>query len=503
MNNKPSSKNKSLYPNEMLDTEDDSNGWQISYLDIITIILGFLVILLSASEFTSATSLTSISNLFKSSVQETEFITTPIEEVQDELENALESDIDGGKIEIIRDLNDVVIRFSSDELYRSGSATLQQEALPQFDRIINAIKSNRYTDFNVEVEGHTDNTPISSVAYPSNWELSTTRATNVVKYFRGMGINEKRLKASGYADSRPLVPNEDISGNPLPKNKALNRRVDIRLYYTGISTRDSSNTNSPIIELNDATCKYSIQVGGFQSFNNSFSFANQASKETGYVYDITFNNNLFSVRTKTLNALDEALEIHQKLSESLGDNPLGLIHQCYQNSETEPIPVSYQIQIAAFQNRNNAENYITDLRTSRALPVSISSGNNGPYKVMAGPYLNPVTVSEKLEELKNSGMPDGIFIKPTLENIQPYSFNFKIQLARFDSQEDAEDLSQNVSTSLDLETEISASENGAFYLVTNEYQDWNTVQQIFSELRNTSYNLSPVIYLLERIEIAS
>jgi chemotaxis protein MotB len=495
-----SKNNKSLYPNEILDTEDD-NSWQVSYLDIITIILGFLIILLSISEFTSITNLTSVSQLFKSSVQETEFLTTPIEEIQSELEASLAGDIKNGEIEIIRDLNDLLIRFSSDDLYRSGSATLQQKALPLFDRVISAIKSNRFNDFNVEVEGHTDNTPISSSAYPSNWELSTTRATNVVKYFRGMGIEESRLKASGYADSKPLVPNEDASGNSISKNKALNRRVDIRLYYASIPKRDSANTISPVITDNN-NCRYSVQIGGFQSFNNSFSAANSAHTQTDYSFDITFNSNLYSVRTKPTNSLPQALNIYNELSAAFSDKTLGLIHQCYEDIGLHPTPIGYQIQVAAFQNKSNAEKYISEITSKLAVSASISSTNNGSHKVMLGPFQSPVTASEKLAEFKKSGLPDGIFIKPVLENILPYSFNFKIQLAEFENRSEAENLSQSIATLMGIQTEILEEANGTVYLLTSEFQDWRITQQVFNDLSNTSYDLSPVIYLLERMKPA-
>lgn len=99
------------------------------------------------------------------------------------------------------------------------------------DRVLIAMQQLQYNDFNIDVEGHTDNTPIASVAYPSNWELSTARAANVVKYFNDMGIPAKRLKASGYADSRPVIEYDSL-GFPFAANKERNRRVVLRLYYS-------------------------------------------------------------------------------------------------------------------------------------------------------------------------------------------------------------------------------------------------------------------------------
>ncbi|MGZ4266752.1 MAG: OmpA/MotB family protein, partial [Solirubrobacteraceae bacterium] len=75
----------------------------------------------------------------------------------------------------------------------------------------------------ITVEGHTDNVPISSSQYPSNWELSTDRATTVVRYLIAKGVNRERLGAVGYADLHPIASNATTAG------RARNRRVEIVL----------------------------------------------------------------------------------------------------------------------------------------------------------------------------------------------------------------------------------------------------------------------------------
>jgi len=71
------------------------------------------------------------------------------------------------------------------------------------------------------VEGHTDNLPIHTKEFPSNWELSTARAISVIRYLEEKGINKERLSALGYGEYRPLVSNNT------PENRAINRRVGI------------------------------------------------------------------------------------------------------------------------------------------------------------------------------------------------------------------------------------------------------------------------------------
>lgn len=239
MKENPLNKNSnSLYPKKPFEDLDDES-WQVSYLDIITIILGFLIILLSVSQIAKP-EFTSLSTVFGNSSDKTEFITTPVEEIQEELETLLRPQIEEGRLIIYRDLNDIRIRFKGDDFYTSGNASLQGEGLDLLNHVIRAFQQTSYSDFNIEVEGHTDNVPISTVNYDSNWELSTARASNVVKYFDRMGLEETRLKASGFADSRPLVQ-LDSYGNPFAASKEQNRRIVLRLYYTSEGLQKRAN----------------------------------------------------------------------------------------------------------------------------------------------------------------------------------------------------------------------------------------------------------------------
>lgn len=228
----------SLFPEEPFDPEEE-NSWQVSYLDIITIVLGFLIILLSVSQIAKE-EFSSLSTLFGELADQTEFITTPIEDIQEELEELLQPQIEQGRLELLRDLNDLVIRFRGDDFYLSGSSTIQIDGMDLLNHVIRAFQQASHDDFNIDVEGHTDNVPITSEIYPSNWELSTARASNVVKYFDYMGIETARLKASGYADSRPLIQ-FDSFGNPFLASNERNRRVVLRLYYTAEALERKAN----------------------------------------------------------------------------------------------------------------------------------------------------------------------------------------------------------------------------------------------------------------------
>lgn len=118
----------------------------------------------------------------------------------------------------------IVIRMASSTFFNPGQATLKPEALKALDIISDSlIGANRV----IQVEGHTDSDPISSGQFPSNWELSTSRAASVVRYLINKhNFPKSKLIAAGYAESRPVAPNNSIEG------KAKNRRVDIVILFS-------------------------------------------------------------------------------------------------------------------------------------------------------------------------------------------------------------------------------------------------------------------------------
>jgi flagellar motor protein MotB len=121
------------------------------------------------------------------------------------------------------------IEVNSAAFFGSGSATLSEGGKSALHDVAATIKSNKFKDYRVTVEGHTDDAPIKTAQFPSNWELSTARASAVVHFFLEQGIPAQRLRAAGYADTFPKVPNRDANGNPIPANQAQNRRVVIKL----------------------------------------------------------------------------------------------------------------------------------------------------------------------------------------------------------------------------------------------------------------------------------
>lgn len=128
-----------------------------------------------------------------------------------------------GKVDVVRSATAVNLIITDDLLYPAGAARLGTAGRSLLDRIASMLKRTRY---GISVEGYTDNTPIHTARFPSNWELSTARATTVARYLITRGVSPDRLSAVGYGDTRPRASNASAAG------RALNRRVVLVLHVT-------------------------------------------------------------------------------------------------------------------------------------------------------------------------------------------------------------------------------------------------------------------------------
>lgn len=123
-------------------------------------------------------------------------------------------------VNLLLEKRGLVIRIQSEGIFfDSGSAQLKNEILPLLDIIAKSIKY--YTGMLI-IEGHSDNVPISTIIYPSNWEISTARAASVLRYWVNNNmVSLQNVMIAGYADTRPIAPNDTA------ENRTKNRRVEI------------------------------------------------------------------------------------------------------------------------------------------------------------------------------------------------------------------------------------------------------------------------------------
>ena len=129
--------------------------------------------------------------------------------------------IDSGKLRVRIVRGRMVVELAENILFDSGKAKLKDEGQAALTEVAAVLASIGQRDF--QIAGHTDNIPIRSRRFPSNWELSTARAVEVTRYLAEHGVDPARLSAAGYADTQPVASNAD------PEGRRQNRRIEIVL----------------------------------------------------------------------------------------------------------------------------------------------------------------------------------------------------------------------------------------------------------------------------------
>jgi chemotaxis protein MotB len=198
-------------------------GWLLSYADLITNLLLFFVVLLSAA------------NLSKGRMQEIAKAISGAE--QPESLSSIKQEIDKQIVE--KKLQDVVTSTLKDEglelslnsgfVFDSGKSAIRPAFEPSLAAMLQVLApySGKY---NFAIEGHTDSTPIAAGGeFPSNWELSASRAIMVRQRLEATGIERNRIRVEGYADTKPL-PEAELAGVVGAARDARLRRVVVRVY---------------------------------------------------------------------------------------------------------------------------------------------------------------------------------------------------------------------------------------------------------------------------------
>ncbi|MBG06507.1 MAG: hypothetical protein CMM59_20790 [Rhodospirillaceae bacterium] len=219
-----------MRPRPKLQSEEVSEDWLVTYADAITLLLAFFVMIITFKDYDAGERENAVAAI-KENLGSQENVATPMFSLMNNLNSILDgADIQQEQFEVGFDQDGVVLEFSSKAFFASGRATLLPEAKAILGEVVVEMQEPTYEGYFIDVEGHTDDVPISTKQFPSNWELSASRASAVVRFFIEQGIKPSRLKAAGYADTKPKLPNKDFLGDGIPENRAQNRRVGLRLH---------------------------------------------------------------------------------------------------------------------------------------------------------------------------------------------------------------------------------------------------------------------------------
>ncbi|MBI5474546.1 MAG: OmpA family protein [Ignavibacteriae bacterium] len=214
---------------------DNADRWLLTYADLITLLLGLFVILYTMSKVDNTKYLSVVKALGGMFGQEgvLQGSNAPMqhqavgsqEEIAGKIRAAMTEDLKTNMVDVSQDSRGVVVHLAEELLFPSGSATLKSSSLSRLDKLGEVLATLRN---DIRVEGHTDNVPINTSTFPSNWQLSVARAMNTGDYLMSRhGLSPERVTIVGYSQYKPLAPNTS------EENKAKNRRVDIVIVSEG------------------------------------------------------------------------------------------------------------------------------------------------------------------------------------------------------------------------------------------------------------------------------
>lgn len=235
---------------------DNSERWMVSYADFITLLFAFFVVMYAVSSVNEGkyrVLSTSITSAFGRGVSlvpasgEIEKSVLPslslplsthkrrsadaairrereqMSAVTQHLLESMASLVEQGQVRVMQTARGITVEINASALFAPGEATLSNQATDILKSVAQVMKNQPYA---MQIEGHTDNIPISNPYFPSNWELSAVRASSVVRLLIENGIKDNRLVAIGHGETRPVDTNDSAEG------RMRNRRVQLMILST-------------------------------------------------------------------------------------------------------------------------------------------------------------------------------------------------------------------------------------------------------------------------------
>lgn len=237
---------------EQFERDENSNSWIVTFADMMTLILVFFILLYTLSDYEDKAYRAQIAQVHVldgdgNQISVLDYATrqgrnpeplkvveemlglnptpTVIDSLRPKIMTELESMVDytdlNESVKLQSEGDQIILQIDGQYLFESGKAELKDSATVIFNNLTQLFR--QHPDYRIAIRGHTDDLSIATERFPSNWELSAIRATTVLRYFIGQGLDPERMSATGYADFIPLVSNDSAL------NRATNRRVEFVL----------------------------------------------------------------------------------------------------------------------------------------------------------------------------------------------------------------------------------------------------------------------------------
>jgi chemotaxis protein MotB len=197
-------------------TVSDEQHWLLSYSDMVTLLLAFFVLFFAISQVDQ-----SKFEMIMEYFSKTE--STPLHVLEEKFKKMVKTHNLEEEVDVALTPDGLLVNFQDNILFDSGKATLKEKAFVILSALGDILKQEEVRGRKVQVEGHTDTVPVSkNVQYPSNWELSTARASGVIRYLIAEQVEPQRFVAVGFADTRQRVEETEQR-----RGLSVNRRVSL------------------------------------------------------------------------------------------------------------------------------------------------------------------------------------------------------------------------------------------------------------------------------------
>ncbi len=216
-----------MIPKRQVKHQENVDAWLMSYADMITLLLCFFIIFVSVSE-PKKDKITAIAEGMVGKFGAVNY-KSPFTEAVRLMQATIEKNKLYKDVAVEATTTSLSMELATQRFFKDGGAEIDEEMLPMLQELASTLKQASLAQYAISIESHTDDTPPQSGLYKTNWELSAVRAGKLAGYLISQGLAANRIKAVGYADSRPKVPNADTKGNPIEANRARNQRVTVRL----------------------------------------------------------------------------------------------------------------------------------------------------------------------------------------------------------------------------------------------------------------------------------
>jgi chemotaxis protein MotB len=204
--------------------QTEEGGWLTTFADMMTLLMTFFVLLFAMSTIDPVKLEQFGDSIGNQEGSQKKTKKVSLSQINKEVKQLVKSQELQEQVKVRMDARGVTLEIASDLAFNIGSADL---SYPIEDFLIKLVETMGKATYAIAVEGHTDNVPIRSSTFPSNWELSAARASAVIRFLTNQGVAADKFRAIGFGDTAPKVPNDSA------ENRAKNRRVDITFLTIG------------------------------------------------------------------------------------------------------------------------------------------------------------------------------------------------------------------------------------------------------------------------------